>query len=228
MEVLNVFHPRTFARPVRTLAETSFAEGRRLQTLVTTWDDDGRLVRREMFDADGKSGAVTMRRYDEPGFVETERTENARGELLGHRRVTRTSGGELVSEAWNTYPANVFQIDGMQFSVRDAARSVYRFTQDERFIGAQLIDAGNAVVAVITVSYDERGRRTHVVCDAPPVAGEIRYRHDADALTAELMWGERVTAKHVTFARDRLSLEKQRAGLLLPFRVSRWRELTSS
>ena len=199
VDIANLFHPLTFARPVRTLAETTVAEGRRLQTLVTTWDDEGRLVRREMFDGEGNSRVVTVRRYDEPGYVETERTENARGELLGHRRVTQGSGGELVSEAWHAHPLNVFQIDGMQFSVRDAARSVYRFAQDERFIGAQLM-GGDAIVAVVSVSYDERGRRTRVVCDAPPLGGEIRYRHEADALTAELfLRGERVLSKHVTF-----------------------------
>jgi hypothetical protein len=200
VDIANVFRPLKFARPLRTLAVTTVAEGRRLQTLITTWNDDGRLTRREMFDSDGNSRVVTVRRYDEPEFVETERTENARGETLGHRHVTRSAGGELVSESWHTYPVNVFVIDDTQFTVRDAARSIYRFTHDSRFIGAELINADHQTVAVVSVSYDDIGRRVHVTCDSALLKGEIQYRYRSDELTAELfLQGERVRTRHATF-----------------------------
>lgn len=200
VDIANIFRPVKFARPVRTLAVTGVADGRRLQTLVITWDESGRLTRKESFDADGNSRVVTVRRYDEPGFVETERTVNARGEVLGHRRVTRSAGGELVSESWHAYPVNVFVIDQMQFKVGEAVRSLYRFVDDSRFVGAQLIDSEDQIAGVVSVLYDDSGRREHVLCDSGPIKGEVRYRYAPNEVMAELfLRGERAMTKQATF-----------------------------
>lgn len=224
VDIANIFRPVKFARRVRTLAVTGVADGRRLQTLGTTWDESGRLTRKESFDADGNSRVVTVRRCDEPGFVETERTVNARGEVLGHRRVTRSAGGELVSESWHTYPANVFVIDQMQFKVREATRSLYRFVDGSRFTGAQLIDSEDQIVGVVSVLYDDGGRREHVLCDSGPIMSEIRYRYAPNEVMAELfVRGERAMTKQATFdAKGRVIVTMDSTEMIGPATQARY------